>query len=179
VKSYFMPWAEASFRWRRQKRWDQMTATRADTHCQWVLVTINGLIAKTKQAAIAALISSGMQAEERWWNEAEFSIHRRQSGKIEKIKFIVRAIPNATLKDLFVQMDSDLGCEVTCDVRTIKEYQLENCGILEPPPFRLSRIVRDEWRGTNCGGIWEPQRTKFNVSYCSTLKHVYTKKQKR
>ena len=42
-------------------------------------------------------------------------------------------------------MDSDLGCEVTCDLRTIKEYQLENCGILEPPPFRLSRIVRDEW----------------------------------
>ena len=29
-----MPWSEASFRWRRQKRWDQMTATRADTHCQ-------------------------------------------------------------------------------------------------------------------------------------------------
>jgi len=34
VKSHFMPWAEASFRWRRQKGWDQMTATRADTHCQ-------------------------------------------------------------------------------------------------------------------------------------------------
>jgi len=44
-------------------------------------------------------------------------------------------------------MDSDLGCEVTCDVRMIKEYQLENCGIFEPPPFRLSRIVRDEWTG--------------------------------
>jgi len=42
-------------------------------------------------------------------------------------------------------MDSDLGCEDTCDVRTIKEYQLEKCGIFEPPPFRLSRIVRDEW----------------------------------
>jgi len=28
-------------------------------------------------------------------------------------------------------------------------------------------------RGANCGGILEPQRTKFNVSYCSTLKHVY------
>jgi len=39
--------------------------------------------------------------------------------------------------------------------------------------------VMNEQRGTNCGGIWEPQRTKFNVSYCSTLKHVYTKKQKR
>jgi len=104
-----------------------------------------GLIAKTKQAAIAALMSSGIQAEERWWNEAEFSIHRRQSGRIEQTKFIVRAMPNATLKELFVQMDSDLGCEVTCDVRTIKEYQLENCCIFEPPPFCLSRIVRDEW----------------------------------
>ena len=76
-------------------------------------------------------------------------------------------------------MDSDLGCEVTRDVRTIKEYQLENYGFFEPPPFRLSRIVRDGQRGTDCGGIWEPRRTKFNVSYCSTLKHVYTKKQKR
>jgi len=36
VKSHHMPWAEASFRWRRQKRWDQMTATRADTHYQCV-----------------------------------------------------------------------------------------------------------------------------------------------
>jgi hypothetical protein len=32
---------------------------------------------------------------------------------------------------------------------------------------------------SRCGGIWEPERTKFNVSHCSTLKHVYTKKQKR
>jgi len=63
-----------------------MTATRADTHCQWVWVTINGLIAKTKQAAIAALMSSGIQAEERWWNEAEFLIHRRQSGKKRTMK---------------------------------------------------------------------------------------------
>jgi len=146
MKSHVMSWAEASFRFRRQKRWDQMTAaaTRADTHCQRVWVTINGLITKTKQAAIAALISSGIQAEERWWNEAEFSIHRRQSGIIEQTKFIVWAIPSATLKELFVQMDSDLGCEVTCDVRTIKEYLIENCGIFESTPFRLSRIVRDE-----------------------------------
>jgi len=122
-----------------------MTATRADTLCQWVWVTINKLIAKTKQAAIAALMSSGIQAEERCWNKAEFSIHRRQSGKIEQKKFIVHAIPNATLKELFVQMDSDLGCEVIRDMRTVKEHQLENCGIFEPPPFRLSRIVRDEW----------------------------------
>jgi len=61
------------------------------------------------------------------------------------MNFIVRAIPNATLNKLFVQIDSDLGCEVTCDGRTIKEDQLENCGNLELPPFRLSRIVRDEW----------------------------------
>jgi len=62
--------------------------------------TINGLIAKTKQAAIAALMSSGIQVEEKWWNKAEFSIQRQQSGKIEQTKFIVRAmIPNATLKD--------------------------------------------------------------------------------
>jgi len=39
--------------------------------------------------------------------------------------------------------------------------------------------VMNGQRGTNCGRIWEPQRTKFNVQYCSTLKHVYTKKQKR
>jgi len=57
----------------------------------------------------------------------------------------VQAIPNATLKELFVQIDFDLGCEVTCDVRTIQEYQLGNFGILEPPPFRISRIVRDGW----------------------------------
>ena len=166
----FMPWAEASFRWRRQKRWDQMTATRADTHCQWVWVTISGLIAKTKQAAIAALMSSGMQAEERWWNEAEFSIHRRQSGRIEQTKLIVRAIPNATLKELFVQMDSDLGCEVTCDVRTIKKYQLENCGIFEPPPFRLSRIVRDEW--TAWHKLWRNLGATENQIQCLILLDV-------
>jgi len=126
MKSHLMPWAEASFRWKRQKRWDQMTrtATRADTHFQKVWVTINRLIIKTKQAAIAVLMSSGIQAEEIWWNEAEFSIHRRLSGKIEQTKFIVRTIPNATLKELFVQMDSDLGCKVICNVRTIKEYRL-------------------------------------------------------
>jgi len=76
------------------------------------------LIAKTKQAGIAALMSSGVQAEEGWWNEAEFSIHTLQSGRIEQTKFIVQAIPNAILKKLFLQMDSDLGCEVTCDVKS-------------------------------------------------------------
>jgi len=57
---------------------------------------------KNKQAAIAALMSFGIQAEEKWWKEAECSIHRRQSGRIEQTKFIVRAIPNANLKELFV-----------------------------------------------------------------------------
>ena len=37
-------------------------------------VTISRLIAKIKQAAIAALISSGIQAEERCLIEAELSI---------------------------------------------------------------------------------------------------------
>jgi len=41
-----------------------MTATRADTHCQWVWVTENGLIARTKQAVIAAVMCSEIQAEE-------------------------------------------------------------------------------------------------------------------
>ena len=61
VKIDFIPWAEESFRWRRQKRWDLMTATRADTYCQWVWVTISGLIAKTKQAAIAALMFQDLE----------------------------------------------------------------------------------------------------------------------
>ena len=30
-------------------------------------------------------------------------------------------------------------------MKTIKGYQPEKCGIFEPPPFRLSRIVRGEW----------------------------------
>jgi len=60
-------------------------------------------------------LSSGIQAKERWWNEAEFSIRRWQSGKIEQTKFIVQVIPNATLKELFVQMDPALKCEVTYD----------------------------------------------------------------
>jgi len=170
VKSHFMLWAEASFRWRRQKQWDQMTTTRADTHCQWVWVTISGLIAKTKQAAIAASMSFGIQADERWWNEAVFSIHRRQSGRIERTKFIVWAIPNATLKELFVQMDSDVGCEVTRDVRTIQEYQLENCGIFEPPPFCLSRIVRDEW--TAWHKVWQNLRATDNQIQCLILLDV-------
>jgi len=108
-------------------------------------------------------MSSGIQAEERWWNEAEFSIHRRQS-------VIVRAIPNATLKELFVQMDSDLGCEVKCDVRTITEYQLENCSIFEPPPIRLSRIVRDEW--TAWHKLWRNVGATENQIQCLILLDV-------
>jgi len=60
-----------------------MTATRVDAHCQWMCMTINELIAKTKQATIAASMSSRIQAEERWWNEAGVSIHRQQSGQTE------------------------------------------------------------------------------------------------
>jgi len=138
-----------------------MKATRADTHCRWVWVTINGLIAKTKQAAI------GIQAEEKWWNEAYFSIHRGQSGRTEHTKFILRAIPNATLKELFVRMDSYVGCEVTCDVRTIKEYQLENFCIFEPPQFRLSRIVRDEW--TAWHKLWQNLGATENQIQCLIL----------
>jgi len=151
-------------------RWRPLTATRADTHCQWVWVTIIGLIAKTKQAAIAALMSSGIQAKERWWNEAVFSIHRRQSGKIDQTKFIVQVIPNATLKEQFVQTDSDMGWEVTCDVRMIKEYQLENSDIFEPPPFRLSKIVRDEW--TAWHKLWRNLGATENQIQCLILLDV-------
>jgi len=135
-----------------------------------VWVTINGLIAKTKEVAIAVLMSFGIQAEERWWNEDEFSIHRRPSEKIEPTKFIVRAIPNVTLKELFVQIDSDLGCAVTCDVRTIKEYQLENCGIFEPPPFHLTRIVSDEW--TAWHKLWRNLGATENQIQCLILLDV-------
>jgi len=68
------------------------------------------------------------------------------------------------------QMDSDLGCEVTCDVRTVKEYQLENCGIFEPPPFRLSRIVRDEW--TAWHKLWRNLGATGNQIQCLILLDV-------
>ena len=76
---------------------DEIDAAGNECHSADVALTISGLIAKTKQAAIAVLMSSGIQAEERWWDEAEFSIHRLQSGRIEQTKFILHAIPNATL----------------------------------------------------------------------------------
>jgi len=72
----------------------------------------------------------------------------------------VRALPNATLKELFVQMDSDMGCKVTCDVRTIKNYQFENCCIFEPPLFHLSKIMRDEW--TAWHKLWRNLRATEN-----------------
>jgi len=67
-------------------------------------------------------------------------------------------------------MDSDLGCEVTYDVRTIKEYQLENCGIFEPPSFRLSRIVRHEW--TAWHKLWRNLGATENQIQCLILLDV-------
>jgi len=77
-------------------------------------------------------------------------------------------------------MDSDLGCEVTCDVRTIKEYQLENCGIFEPPPFRLSGIVRDEWTAwhklwRNLGATEKPN----SISHTARRRCTYTRRSRR
>jgi len=67
-------------------------------------------------------------------------------------------------------MDSDLGCEVTCDVRTIKEYQHEHCGIFEPPPFRLSRIVRDKWKAWH--KFWRNLGATENQILCLILLDV-------
>jgi len=67
-------------------------------------------------------------------------------------------------------MDSDLGCEVICDVRTIKENRLQNCGIFEPPPFRLSRIVRDEW--TAWHKLWRNPGATENQIQCLVLLDV-------
>ena len=61
-------------------------------------------------------------------------------------------------------------CEVTCDVRTIKEYQLENCGIFEPPSFRLSRIVRHEW--TAWHKLWRKLGATENQIQCLLLLDV-------
>ena len=86
----------------------------------------NGEMDAQHDAGAATQLQEQIEEESRDFKSSfcEFRNKRRQT------KFIVRAIPNASLKELFLQMDSDLGCEVTCDVRTIKEYQLENCGIL-------------------------------------------------
>jgi len=67
-------------------------------------------------------------------------------------------------------MDSDIVCEVTRDVRTIQEYQLENCGIFEPPPFRLSNIVRDEW--TAWQNLWRNLGATENQIQCLILLDV-------
>jgi len=128
-------------------------------------------------------MSFGIQAGEQWWNEVEFSMQRWQFelGKIKQAKLIVRAVPNATLKELFVQMESYVGCKDTCDVKTVKENQFKNCSIVEHPSFRLSKIVRGEW--TTWLKLWQNlgrhREPKLDVSYCSTLKHVYMRKQKR
>jgi len=67
-------------------------------------------------------------------------------------------------------MVSDLGCKVTCDVRTFKEYQLENYGIFEPAPFRLSRIVRDKW--TAWHNMWRNLGATENQIQCLILLNV-------
>jgi len=69
-------------------------------------------------------------------------------------------------------MDFDLGREVTCDLRTIKKYQLENCGIFEPPPFRLSRTMRDEW--TVWLKLWRNLGATENQIQCLILLDVET-----
>jgi len=174
-----MLWAEASFRRRRQKQWDQMIATRADTHCQWVWVTINGSIAKTKQAAIAALMSSGIQAEEIWWNKAEFSIHRRQSGKIEQTKFIVRAIPNATVKELFVRMDSDLGCEVTCDEN---DQRTSTCKLWHFWAPAISFVKNCAWQMDSMAQIvaeFGSHREPNSMSHTARRWSTYTRRSRR
>ena len=55
-------------------------------------------------------------------------------------------------------------------LRTIKEYQLENCGIFEPPPFCLSRIVRDEW--TAWHKLWQNLEATENQIQCLILLDV-------
>ena len=57
-----------------------------------------------------------------------------------------------------------------CDVRTIKEFQLENCGIFESPPYRLSRVVRDEW--TPWHKLWWNLGAKENKIQCLILLDV-------
>jgi len=52
-------------------------------------------------------------------------------------------------------------------VRTIKEYQLENCGVSDTPPFRLSRIVRDEW--TAWYTLWRNLGATENQIQCFIL----------
>jgi hypothetical protein len=77
---------------------------------------------------------------------------------------------DATLKELFVQMDSDLGGEVICHVSTIKEYQLGNCGIFKPSPFRLSKLVRGEW--TAWHKLWRNLGATENKIQCLILLNV-------
>ena len=57
-------------------------------------------------------------------------------------------------------------------MRTIKEYQLENCGIFESPLFCLSRIVRDEW--TAWHKLWRNLGATENQIQCLILLDVET-----
>ena len=82
----------------------------------------------------------------------------------------MQAISNTTLKELSVQMDSDTGCEVTRHVRTIQEYQVENCGIFEPPLFLVSKIVRDKW--TAWHKLWRNVGATENQIQCLILLDV-------
>ena len=58
-------------------------------------------------------------------------------------------------------------------MRTIKEYQLENCGILEPLPFYLSKIVRDKW--TAWHKLWQNLGATENQIQCLILLDVETR----
>jgi len=55
-------------------------------------------------------------------------------------------------------------------VRTIKEYQLGNCGIFEPLPFLLSRMVHDEW--TAWHKLWRNLGATENQIQCLILLDV-------
>jgi len=83
---------------------------------------------------------------------------------------------NTTVKELFIQMNSDLGFdlsfELTCDVRTIKEYQIENCSNFEPPPFCLAKIVRDEW--TAWHKLWQNSWSHRKSDSISNTAHRYS-----
>jgi len=122
-----------------------MTATRTDTHCQWVWVTINGSIAKTKQAAIAALKSSGIQVEERgrtersWVFNPQTAIRENRTNKIYCAGDTERNFEEAVSWNGFWSgMWSHMWYENDQRISTCKLWHFE------PTPFLLSRIVRDE-----------------------------------
>jgi len=64
----------------------------------------------------------------------------------------MQAIINATLKKLLVQINSDLGCEVTCDVRMImaKNINVRIVAFLSLPHFVCQKLcVMNGQHGTN------------------------------